>query len=103
MIQYHSENYGKIIKPLGIVFTMVRGTRMMSEVISGPGETSAGARYIFENYEKFYVLCGGSGAPHTFSSITVPPIKDMPKTEKTSPRNCYHYLNKAHPTVTCIA
>lgn len=52
VIQYHSDNYGKTIKPLGIVFTMVRGTRMMSEVIAGLKETSAGARYIFENHAR---------------------------------------------------
>ena len=52
VIQYHSDNYGKTIKPLGIVFTMVRGTRMMSEVIGGLKETSVGARYIFENYTR---------------------------------------------------
>lgn len=50
VIQYYSDSYGKIIEPLGIVFTMVRGTRMMSEVIGGLKETSVGARYIFENY-----------------------------------------------------
>ena len=52
VIRYHSDNYGKIIKPLGIVFTMVRGTRMMSEVIGGLKETSVGTRYIFENHAR---------------------------------------------------
>lgn len=52
VIQYHSDNYGKTIKPLGIVFTMVRGTRMMSQVIAGLKETSVGARYIFENHAR---------------------------------------------------
>jgi len=52
VIRYHSDNYGKIIEPLGIVFTMVRNTRMMYEVMGGLKQTSAGARYIFENYAK---------------------------------------------------
>lgn len=52
VIQYYSDTYGKIIEPLGIVFTMVRGTRMMSEVRRGLKETSIGARYIFENYTR---------------------------------------------------
>jgi chromosome partitioning protein len=52
VIQYYSENYEKIIEPLGVVFTMVRDTRMMSEVIGGLKQTSAGARYIFESYSR---------------------------------------------------
>jgi len=52
VIQYYSDNYGKEIEPLGIVFNMVRGTRMMSEVIGGLKETSVGARYIFEYFTR---------------------------------------------------
>lgn len=52
VIQYYSETFGKAIEPKGIVFTMVRDTRMMSNVISGLKQTSSGSRYIFENYSR---------------------------------------------------
>ena len=52
VIQYYSDTFGKTIEPKGIVFTMVRDTRMMSDVIGGLRKTSAGSRYIFENYSR---------------------------------------------------
>lgn len=52
VIQYYSDTFGKKIEPKGIVFTMVRDTRMMSDVINGLKQTSSGARYIFENYSR---------------------------------------------------
>jgi len=49
VIEFHCENYSKDIEPLGVIFTMVRETRMMSDVIAALKETSVGKRYIFEN------------------------------------------------------
>jgi chromosome partitioning protein len=52
VIQYYSDTFGKVIEPKGIVFTMVRDTRMMANVIGGLKQTSSGSRYIFENYSR---------------------------------------------------
>lgn len=52
VINYHCDNYSKEIEPLGIIFTMVRETRMMNQVMDALKETSVGKRYIFENYIK---------------------------------------------------
>ena len=49
VISLYNEMYEKTIKPLGIVFTMVRETKQMDEVMSGLRKTSAGKRYIFRN------------------------------------------------------
>ncbi len=45
----HMNLYHKPIKPLGIVFTMVRYTTLMAQFMEGLRATSAGKRYIFEN------------------------------------------------------
>lgn len=50
VIKYYSRIYGKVTEPLGVVFTMVRGTRMMREVSDALRKTSIGKRYIFDNY-----------------------------------------------------
>jgi len=49
VLRVHSETYGKKIKPLGIVFTMVRNTREMENVMDTIKDTSAGKRYVFRN------------------------------------------------------
>ena len=49
VIGSYSEIYGKSIEPLGVVFTMVRSTKQMDQVIEGLRKTSAGKRYIFRN------------------------------------------------------
>ena len=53
VINYYSENYGKIIDPLGVIFNMVRDTRMMAEVSEALRTTSVGKRYIFENHTRY--------------------------------------------------
>jgi chromosome partitioning protein len=45
----HSKTYSKVIEPLGVVFTMVRQTREMNNVMDTVEVTSAGKRYIFKN------------------------------------------------------
>jgi chromosome partitioning protein len=49
VLRVHSGTYGKKIKPLGIVFTMVRNTREMENVMDTIKDTSAGKRYVFRN------------------------------------------------------
>jgi chromosome partitioning protein len=46
-VQYST--YGKEIKPIGIVFTMVRKTREMQAVMDGIRDSSAGKVYVFRN------------------------------------------------------
>lgn len=50
VIDYYSETYGLKLEPLGVLFTMVRSTSMMRNVMDGLKETSIGRRYIFENH-----------------------------------------------------
>jgi chromosome partitioning protein len=45
----HSKTYTKDIEPLGVVFTMVRQTREMGNVMDTVKKTSVGKRYIFRN------------------------------------------------------
>jgi chromosome partitioning protein len=45
----HSKTYHKVIEPIGVVFTMVRQTREMDNVMDTVKQTSAGKRYIFRN------------------------------------------------------
>lgn len=41
--------HGTKIEPLGIVFTMVRHTNLMNEIIEGVKNTQAGQNYVFQN------------------------------------------------------
>jgi chromosome partitioning protein len=50
VIEYYKDSFGNVIEPLGIVFTMVRNTKMMDEVMDGVKQTSVGKRYIFNHY-----------------------------------------------------
>jgi chromosome partitioning protein len=45
----HSKTFSKTIEPIGVVFTMVRQTREMNNVMDTVKETSVGKRYIFRN------------------------------------------------------
>jgi chromosome partitioning protein len=45
----HSKTYQKVIEPIGVVFTMVRQTREMDNVMETVKKTSVGKRYIFKN------------------------------------------------------
>ncbi len=45
----HSKTYHKVIEPIGVVFTMVRQTNEMNNVMDTVKKTSAGKRYIFRN------------------------------------------------------
>jgi chromosome partitioning protein len=49
VLNVYSDTYGKEIQPLGVVFTMVRDTREMHDVMEDIRDTSAGKRYIFRN------------------------------------------------------
>ena len=49
VIDFYSGNYEKKIEPLGVVFTMVRNTREMDNIMEGIKDTSAGKRYIFRS------------------------------------------------------
>lgn len=64
VIENYSENFSKKIKPLGVLFTMVRDTRMMSEVMSGLKQTSIGKRYIFENYTRYTTYYAEASSNH---------------------------------------
>lgn len=52
VIDFHCDNFGKEIEPIGIIFTMVRETNMMTNVMAALQQTSVGERYIFENYTR---------------------------------------------------
>jgi chromosome partitioning protein len=45
----HSKTYSKSIEPIGVVFTMVRQTNEMYNVMDTVKQTSVGKRYIFNN------------------------------------------------------
>ena len=45
----HSKTFHKVIEPIGVVFTMVRQTNEMDNVMDTVKKTSAGKRYIFRN------------------------------------------------------
>jgi chromosome partitioning protein len=45
----HSKTFRKSIEPIGVVFTMVRQTNEMNNVMETVKETSVGKRYIFRN------------------------------------------------------
>jgi chromosome partitioning protein len=45
----HSKTFRKVIEPIGVVFTMVRKTNEMSNVMDTVKRTSVGKRYIFRN------------------------------------------------------
>jgi chromosome partitioning protein len=45
----HSKTFHKVIEPIGVVFTMVRQTNEMDNVMDTVKRTSAGRRYIFRN------------------------------------------------------
>ena len=45
----HSKTYRKEIEPIGVIFTMVRRTREMDNVMETVKKTSVGKRYIFKN------------------------------------------------------
>lgn len=45
----HSKTYSKSIEPIGVVFTMVRITKEMANVMETVKQTSVGKRYIFRN------------------------------------------------------
>jgi chromosome partitioning protein len=45
----HSKTFHKTIEPIGVVFTMVRQTNEMDNVMDTVKKTSAGRRYIFRN------------------------------------------------------
>lgn len=45
----HSKTYSKVIEPIGVVFTMVRKTREMNNVMETVKTTSVGKRYIFRS------------------------------------------------------
>lgn len=45
----YCETYGKKIRPLGVVFTMVRDTNEMLNVMEDIRDASAGKRYVFKN------------------------------------------------------
>ncbi len=49
VLKAHSKTYAKEIEPLGVVFTMVRITKEMNNVMDTVKQTSAGKRYIFKN------------------------------------------------------
>lgn len=49
VLDAYSDSYGKTIEPLGVVFTMVRDTNEMYNVMDGVKDTSAGKRYVFRN------------------------------------------------------
>lgn len=49
VIDVYSETYSKEIKPLGIIFTMVRNTNEMRDVMESIKDTSAGKHYVFKN------------------------------------------------------
>jgi len=49
VLEAYAPTYNKSIEPLGVVFTMVRDTREMSNVKDTVRRTSAGKRYIFRN------------------------------------------------------
>jgi len=45
----HSKTFNKSIEPIGVIFTMVRQTNEMNNVMETVKETSVGKRYIFRN------------------------------------------------------
>ena len=49
VLEAHSPTYNKTIEPLGVVFTMVRATNEMSNVMDTVKSTSVGQRYIFRH------------------------------------------------------
>lgn len=49
VIDVYSETYGKEIQPRGIIFTMVRNTKEMHNVMEDIRDTSAEKRYVFKN------------------------------------------------------
>lgn len=49
VLEVYSDTYGKKIQLLGTVFTMVRKTREMNDVMEDMKDASAGKRYVFEN------------------------------------------------------
>jgi chromosome partitioning protein len=49
VLKANSKIYEKVIEPIGVVFTMVRQTREMDNVMETVKATSVGKRYIFKN------------------------------------------------------
>lgn len=45
----HSKTFSKVIEPIGVIFTMVRNTNEMYNVMETVKSTSVGKRYIFKN------------------------------------------------------
>jgi chromosome partitioning protein len=49
VLDAHSGTFSKVIEPIGVVFTMVRNTLEMNNVMETVKKTSVGKRYIFKN------------------------------------------------------
>jgi len=49
VFEVYCETYGKRIQPLGVIFTMVRKTNEMHDVMEGIRDASARKRYVFKN------------------------------------------------------
>lgn len=66
VLDAYAPTYEKSIEPLGVVFTMVRETREMSNVMDTVESTSVGKRYIFRNSLSFSTYVAEASRKNTF-------------------------------------